>query len=190
MRSKLLWMFGVGAAIAMTAGDAHAQGMSMGTFKGYLTGHVGAVTGGDLTSPRLTGGVSVSVQENTGWGAELDFGHANDATAGPQILDLTTYLVNASFVRPAGRIRPFAVVGAGILQVNGCDSPCNVPARTYDFAMNAGGGVFLAVNDIFGFRGDVRYLFSAGDHPDLHRPDNFNVWRASFGVTYMWSIAP
>jgi len=189
MRS-MLWMAVVCAALALTARDARAQGMSMGTFKGYLTGHVGAISGGDLTSDRLAGGASVSVQENTGWGAELDFAHAEDAASGRQVLDVTTYLVNATFVRPGGTIRPFAVIGAGVLQVNGCDSPCNIPARTYDFAMNAGGGAFVAVNDMFGFRGDVRYIFSSSDHPDLHRPDNFSFWRASFGITYMWSIAP
>jgi hypothetical protein len=178
------------AAVAMTARDAHAQGMSMGTFKGYLTGHVGAINGDDLSGDRLSGGASISVQENTGWGAEIDFGHAQDAHAGRQVLDVTSYLVNAIFVKPHGTIRPFAEVGAGILQLNGCDSPCNIPARTYDFAMNAGGGAFVAINDMFGFRGDLRYMFSAGDHPELNRPDNFHYWRASFGVTYIWSIAP
>jgi hypothetical protein len=187
---SMLRMFVVGAAIVMTARDAHAQGMSMGSFKGYLTGHVGAIDGGDLSSDRLSGGASISVQESTGWGAELDFGHAQDAHAGRQVLDITSYLVNAIFVHPKGMIRPFGELGAGVLQINGCDSPCSIPARTYDFGMNAGGGAFVAVNDVFGFRADLRYIFSAGDHPELHRPDNFNYWRASFGVTYIWSIAP
>jgi uncharacterized membrane protein YeaQ/YmgE (transglycosylase-associated protein family) len=178
------------AVLALTAHDARAQGMSMGTFKGYLTGHVGAISGGDLSSNRLSGGASVSVQENTGWGAELDFGHAQDAQSGRQVLDVTSYLVNAAFVRPKGTIRPFAELGAGVLQVNGCDAPCTIPAKTFDFAMNAGGGAFIALHDMFGLRADLRYIFSAGDHPELNRPDNFNYWRASFGVTYIWSIAP
>lgn len=187
---SMLWVFVLCAMLALTARDARAQGMSMGTFKGYLTGHVGAIFGGDLSNDRLSGGASVSVQENTGWGAELDFGHAQDGQSGRQVLDVTSYLVNAAFVRPKGTIRPFAELGAGVLQLNGCDTPCNVPAKTYDFAMNAGGGAFVAINDMFGFRADLRYIFSAGDHPELHRPDNFNFWRASVGITYMWSIAP
>jgi hypothetical protein len=180
----------VAAAVAMSARDARAQGMSMGPFKGYLTAHVGAVTGGDVDGERLAGGASVSVQETTGWGAELDFAHADDATAGRQVLDLTTYLVNATFVRPKGTVRPFAALGAGVLQVNGCDSPCGGPARTYDFAMNAGGGAFVAIDDMFGFRADLRYIFSTADHPELNRPNNLAFWRASFGITYIWSIAP
>jgi len=169
--------------------EASAQ-MTMGSFKGYLTGHVGMIAGDELNNEKLEGGASVSVQEERGWGAELDFGHASDAVAGRQILDVTSYLVNASWVKPRGLVRPFFVTGAGVLQVNGCDAPCNISARTYDFAMNAGGGAYLAFNDFAALRADARYIFSAADHPDLNRPDNFSYWRFTVGATFMWTILP
>ena len=122
----------------------------MESFQGYLTGHVGAITGGDHQRGPLDAGVSVAVHEDTGWGAEFDFGHTADVLAGRQILDVTTYMVNMAFVKPDGRIRPFAIAGAGILQVNGCDSPCNVAARTYDFGINVGGGAFFVLTDYVG----------------------------------------
>lgn len=177
------------ACLALTAADARAQ-MTMGSFKGYLTGHVGAITGPDLTNEKLAIGASVSVQEQNGWGAELDFGHSSDVVSGRQVLDVTTYTVNGSWVRPRGLVRPFGLAGGGVMQVNGCDAPCNRPARTYDLGLTAGGGAFVVLHDLFGLRGDARYFFSSADHPDLRRPENFSFWRISIGATFMWAVLP
>jgi hypothetical protein len=188
MKRMLIVAIAVAGCVATGAIDAGAQGV--GTFKGFLTGHVGAISGGDVGSARATLGASVAVHENTGWGAEIDFGHAADAVSGRQILDVTSYMVNAIWVRPDGLIRPFGVGGAGVLQVSGCDSPCNRTARTYDFGLSAGAGAFYVINDVAGLRADVRYVRSTADHPDLRRPDNLNYWRLSFGATFIWAIAP
>jgi len=189
MIRMLMWTTAVAALVCASPGDARAQ-MSMGSFKGFLTGHVGVITGGEVDDDRPAAGASVAVLEGTGWGAELDFGHGKDALSGRQLLDVTTYMVNVAWVRPEGLIRPFGAGGVGILQVDGCDTPCNRSARTYDFGLNAGGGVFIAPHDAFAFRADVRYFFTAADHRDLNRPDNFNFWRISIGATYMWAISP
>src|SRR5689334_17504062 len=118
--------------LAGSAADARAQ-MTMGSFKGYLTGHVGGISGGDLSDSRLTAGASVSVNEQNGWGAELDFGHASDAQAGRLVLDINSYMVNGSWIRAKGMIRPFAIAGGGVMQIDGCNSPCTRAAQTYDF---------------------------------------------------------
>ena len=178
------------ALVALTASDGFAQSRAMGSFHGLFTAHVGAAVGGEVSKPRLTPGASVSVQEQDGWGAELDFGHTSDALAGVQILDLTTYMVSALWMKPDGYLRPFGLAGAGIMQIDGCDSPCNRPAQTYDFGLTFGGGLLAALNDTVGVRGDVRYFFATADHPDLRRPDNFGFWRISVGATFMWAIAP
>lgn len=178
------------ALVALTSSDGFAQSRSMGSFQGLFTVHLGAATGGEVSEARLTPGVSVSVQEGNGWGAELDFGRTSDALAGVQILDLTTYMANALWMKPNGTIRPFGLVGAGIMQINGCDSPCDRAANTYDLGLNVGGGVQALLNDAVGVRGDVRYFFASADHPDLQRPDNFGFWRISVGATFMWAISP
>jgi hypothetical protein len=175
--------------LGASAIDARAQ-IGAGTYTGFLTGHAGAVTGGDLSDPRATFGLSIAVHEATGWGAEIDFGHTADVLAGQQILDVTSYMVNAVWVRPAGVIRPFGSAGAGILQVNGCDAPCNIAARTFDFGISAGGGTYVALNDVAALRADLRYFWASANHPDLRRPDNFNYWRLSIGATFMWALAP
>lgn len=178
------------ALVAVGAVDAQAQtGMGMGAFRGYLTGHAGLVTGGEVSGARGALGASVSVHEDNGWGAELDFGHASGASAGNQTVDISTYLVNAMFIQPRGLVRPFGLVGVGVMQLDGC-AACNRPSKTYDLGVSLGGGAFIAATDTIGFRGDARYFWSGASHDDLGRPDTFSFWRISAGVTFMWAIAP
>jgi len=189
MKRCVVLVLAMCAVIAASAGEAHAQ-MTFGTFKGYLTGHVGVVNGGDVTSARMAAGASVAVYESNGWGAEIDFGRSTDVDTNTHPLSLTSYMVNAGWVRPDGLVRPFAGAGAGILQVNGCGFQCTSSARTYDLGMSLGGGAFIAVTEYVGFRADARYLFSFAEHPELGRPDNLSFWRLSVGATFMWPIVP
>lgn len=189
MRRILGMFFAVAAVVGMTAGEARAQ-MTMSSFKGYLTGHVGAVTAGDVSEGNPAFGVSVSVQEGSGWGAELDVARTDDVeVAGTQVLDVNTYMVNAAWVRPLGRIRPFGVGGVGVMQVDGC-AFCGREATTYDLGFTAGGGVHVILNDWAAVRGDARYIWTGADHPDLGRPANFKFWRLSAGFTFMWAVLP
>ena len=180
----------VAMAMVIAGGSpAFAQSRTMGSFGGFFTPFIGVATGGEVTEPAMTFGASVAVHEQNGWGAELDFGHAGEIEAGTLVLDATTYMVNASWVKPRGPIRPFAVAGGGIMQLDGCGN-CNRPSRTYDFGWTAGGGVIALLNEIVGVRGDVRYFFSSADHFDLQRPDSFSFWRVTAGVTLTWVIVP
>ncbi len=184
-------MLGVGVVALVLAGATSASAQSsMDAFHGYLTGQAGWAAGGDVTSSVFTPGVAVSVQEYNGWGAEFDFGYAADAGAGVQELDIATYMFNASFVQPRGRLRPFVSTGVGIMQIDGCNAPCTRAAKTYDLGVNAGGGVFYTMNDMVAFRGDARYFKSFAEHPDLQRPDGFGFFRLSVGVTFLWAIVP
>jgi opacity protein-like surface antigen len=181
----------IATIVVLLAGVSTAQAQNpMGSFRGFFTPFVGAATGGEVTEANMLFGASVSVQEQDGWGAELDFAHSADTEAGGQELDVTTYMVNASWIKPAGMIRPFGIAGGGVMQMNGCAAPCARASRTYDFGLTAGAGVLAVLNDVVGVRGDVRYFATAADHPDLGRPDNFNFWRVSLGVTLMWAILP
>ena len=188
-RRIVVWTVGLLALIAAGTSDARAQA-GVGSFNGSLTAHAGGIAGGEISEARATVGVSVAVHEDNGWGAELDLGHTSDALSGRQILDVTSYMVNAVWARPEGRFRPFGLAGLGVMQVNGCDSPCNRTARTYDLGFNAGAGTYYVLSDLAALRADARYFFSGGDHPDLRRPDSFNYWRISFGATFKWAIAP
>jgi hypothetical protein len=172
--------------LSLTAREADAQSMSMGSFHGYLTGFIGSTLGGSVDDGRMTAGASVSMQETTGWGAEFDFGRTTDTVVNGRELDLTTYMFNMTYVRPFKQIRPFAAVGGGIHQVD----DGHLLAKTYDLGLGAGGGVFLLANDVIGLRADARYLFNLGEHPELARPERFGYWRATIGFTYLWQMAP
>ena len=187
MKRTFVWAVAVGVLVAAGASDARAQ-MSMGSFHGYLTGHFDGVLGGDVSSAKAGGGLSVSMQETTGWGAEIDFGRATNVDVDAVTLAITTYMANMSFVTPYKRVRPFAIAGAGVSQVSGC--LCNHASTTYDLGINGGAGVFLLANDVVGVRADARYFWSAGDHRDLGRPEHLTHWRISIGLTYLWTDAP
>ncbi len=174
----------------LSAGATRAEAQAMGVFKGYLTGSAGAGVGADVTNPVFTPGVAVSVQEENGWGAEFDFGYSAGADAGPQELDIATYMFNGNWIQPRGRLRPVISVGAGVIQADGCNSPCTRPAKTFDFGLNLGGGLFYALNEAVALRGDARYFRTLADHPDLQRPDALSFWRVSIGVTFLWAIVP
>ena len=175
------------ALVVVAAGRAEAQS-SGGVYSGFLTGQVGVTAGGDVPVSVLTPSVSVSVQEDSGWGAELDFGYANGAPASGRELDLTTYMVNAIWQTPSGTVRLYGLGGAGAIQVHGCFSFCTQIATVVDLGVNVGGGALYAVNDVVGFRGDVRYFWAPGDKTGTTRPGNYAFWRASVGVTFMWAL--
>ena len=178
------------AVVLASAQDVQAQSIRMGTFRGFFTGHVGMAAGGELSDSRLMPGASISVQEQDGWGAELDFSRADDAESNGRLYDITTYMVNGAWVKPAGLIRPFGMIGGGVMQIHGCAATCSTAATTYDLGFGLGGGLFVLANDTFGIRGDVRYLFTTADHPDLNRPEKFGLWRVSIGATFTWAILP
>jgi hypothetical protein len=189
MTSKSGLLLGVCLVIVASASDARAQ-MSTGVFHGLLTGHVGTVTAGDVTDARMVAGASVAVHESNGWGAEIDFGRATDVGVPQQRIDLTSYFVNAAWLKPRGIVRPFGLVGGGILQVDGCVLPCRVDPRTYELAVSVGGGTYVNVTDFAALRADARYFMSSVDHPELGRPGHLAFWRLSVGATFMWAIEP
>lgn len=189
MKRTVVLALCAGVLIAASVAPAAAQS-SMGAFRGYFTGQAGWTMGADVSDPVFTPGLAVSVQEANGWGAEFDFGYSAEATSGPQVLDLATYMVNGNWIQPTGRVRPFVSAGAGVVQADGCDAPCGRPAKTYDLGLNVGGGAFYTVTDMIAVRGDVRYFRTLADHPDLGRVSKLSFWRVSLGVTLLWAIVP
>ena len=189
MKRMLVVAMCVCGGVAASATRAEAQ-LSLGSFRGYFTGQAGWATGGDVSNLVFMPSASVSVQEANGWGAEFDVGYSADTDAGRQVLDVATYMFNGNFIQPQGRLRPFASVGAGVMQVDGCDAPCTRPAKTFDLGLNAAAGALFDLNDMVAVRGDVRYFKTLADHPDLRRPNNFSFWRVSLGVSLSWAIAP
>ena len=172
-------------ALLLAARPAAAQ-WGRGSFTGQATGHVGVASGNGDRGSTLSLGGAVSVLEQAGWGAELDFGVAADDDGRTGGLDVQSYMVNAMGMWPKGRLRPYATAGAGALRARTCVEACGATEAWTDWGLSAGGGVQFALQEQFALRGDVRYFTTVSDHPDRSRPDGFSFWRLSIGATYLW----
>ena len=177
-------------ACMLLAGGAGVAEAQTGTYFGHVTGQVGVTAGSDLPSPAITPSVTVSVQDNSGWGAELDFGYAHSPGGVAPDVDLGTFMVNVNWMAPRGLVRPYGVAGVGVVQVHGCLTACAAIATTYDFGLNVGGGAMYPMNDAVSVRGDLRYFRASGGEAATTRPGAYGFWRASVGVTFTWAIVP
>lgn len=173
--------------VVLATGAASAQSQ---IYRGHATGHVGSTMGGNAADALLTVGGSVSVQEASGWGSEIDFGFANDDTAGTREADLTTAMVSVNWIKPGGPLHPFAMFGVGAIGVHGCLLPCSRVTSTWNFGVGGGGGARYDLTDVFAVSGDVRYFMAPGSHAGSSRPENFGFFRVAFGVTVSWAIVP
>jgi hypothetical protein len=183
MRLSRLLVVAVGALFATSVDEAWAQGV---VYQGFATAFVGAVAGDDLPRSTLALGGAVAVVNDLGWGADLDFSFSDDdASSGP--LDVLAFMVNFNWTKPTGNVKPYASGGLGVLRVDGCLSGCPQTFSATDFGLNVGGGAFVTLNDVVLLRGELKYLWAPGQHPDLSRPDNYGFWRATFGITLAWT---
>lgn len=159
-------------------------------YTGQFTGHLGGVFSGDVRDGTLAGGASIAVLDAEGLGAELDLAHSGDYDGRFADSSLTSLMVNLMGVLPAPRIRPFAVVGVGLIRIRAEGSATAPDASRTDFGFNAGGGLSYVVNDAVALRGDVRYLRFLRNHPDIDpiAAGRFDYWRASVGATYSWPL--
>ena len=131
----------------------------------------------------------MAVLEQSGWGAELDFGYADSGDESGEGLDAQSYMVNVIGVWPKGKLRPFGVAGAGGFARAPAWPAAPASAKWTDFGFTGGGGVQYLFSDLFGVRADARYFTALGDHPDPVR-QNLSYWRIAVGATFLWAIAP
>ena len=189
IRTARVGLMGV-IAVLLVAGEAGAQ-LSMAPLGGAATMHLGSTTGGDVSGGTFTLGGSIAVVEKDGWGAEFDYGYANGDDDGRlDRANLQTFMLNLHYIWPRGRLRPFFSAGAGGMRARGCVVGCPQEVDWTDWAASGGAGAFYRFNDIVGARGDVRYFRSLQDHPDPSRPESFDFWRISGGISVFWNVVP
>lgn len=170
----------------------YAQSVGTG-FTGLATVFIGPAHGGDVSDTGWTPGVSVAVIETSGWGAELDLSHVREFNS-DRFLEsgVTTLMFNAMWMapRPDALVRPYALAGLGLLRARACVTDCHLVVNRTDWAMDAGGGVYVVFDELVGIRGDLRYFRFLQRHRDLPLTDNgfFDFWRTSVGVVISWPI--
>lgn len=175
-----VWGIVLGSLLALDAGIASAQ---TSYYRGYATLFIGGAAGSDLPNGSFVFGGAVAVVEDSGWGADMDLSFSADEPA-----DLMALMINLDWTKPRGFFRPYASGGVGLLRMHGCISGCPEVITTTDFGLNVGGGAYFLINDTVSVRGEVKYLWAPGDHPDLSRPDNYGFFRATVGVTFAWTF--
>ena len=101
-------------------------------------------------------------------------------------LNAQTYVVNLIGFWPKGRLRPFGTIGGGALRVRTCTEACAGTLSWSDWAFSAGGGVQYLQNEVFGLRGDLRYITNIGD--PARAPQGVRIWRVTVGATMLWVV--
>jgi hypothetical protein len=176
----------------LVPGAAFAQRTTT-NFTGFATVLIGGTHGGDAADTGWTPGASVAVIEANGWGAEIDLGHAREFDSSRfEESGITTLMFNATGVwsNPTALVRPYLVVGAGLIRVRACPVECVDGTNRTDAGFDAGAGAFVIFNEIIGARFDMRYFRYLQRHDDLPLTDNgfFDFWRTSIGITFQWPV--
>ena len=175
--------------VVLTASAAPARA------EGFITPFVGFNFGGDSASciavtscdeHRTNWGVSVGGSSGV-FGGEVDFGYA------PQFFGSTgtgdnnavlTLMSNLMLVIPAGPVRPYGIVGLGLIRPH-----AQLNASLADVAQNTlgydiGGGVNIFLVHSVGIRGDIRHMHTLQDVTlGVFQNQPLDFWRASAGLT-------
>jgi opacity protein-like surface antigen len=160
------------ALCAGIAGEARAQG--------YISPLLGFNFGGDANCPDITGceakrlnvGVALGVTGNV-FGFEEEFAYAKDffgSVAGLEssVLTLTSNLL---IIPKVGPIRPYGLIGAGLIKSHIELTPNSLLTATNNkFGWTIGGGVMVTVAPHIALRGDLRYFHSFSDATFLGIP--------------------
>lgn len=153
------------AFILLPAESARAQG--------FISPLIGFNFGGDSGCPELTGceekrlnaGVSLGVLGSV-FGFEEEFAYAKNffgETPGISSSVLTV-MTNVLLVPDIGPIRPYAVVGLGLIKTKIELTPASLlTSDNNHFGWNLGGGLMIFFGDHVGIRGDIRYFHAFQD---------------------------
>jgi hypothetical protein len=159
----------------------------------FLTPYAGATFGADAPDTQFATGASLTFMGNVA-GFEIDFGYApdffNQETDFVLIADsnVTSFMGNLVVGPSAGPVRPYGLVGLGLLRARIDATDLFDDLTTNDFAFDAGFGVLGMISPRVGLRGDVRYFRSLQDAEDDDDLDvsvgGFDFWRATGGLTF------
>jgi len=162
---------------------------------GFISPFIGYNFGGDsgncvsLTNceeKRNNYGVSVGATGGL-FGAELDFGYAPDffgktATGDNAVL---TVMTNLMVVIPAGPVRPYGIVGLGLIRPHAQLNSSLTDVTQNTLGYDIGGGINIFILHSLGLRGDIRHMHTLQDITlGFFQNQPLDFWRASGGVTF------
>ena len=182
--------FGLSALVVLllTASAAPARA------DGFITPYVGYGFGGDSTNcPSLT----KCDEKRLHWGAsigsmggiigfEQDFAYAPNffgSSAGGESAMLTL-MSNILVIVPAGPIRPYGVIGLGLMRPHVKLDAGSLALDKNVLGWDIGAGLNIFLTQKFGLRGDVRHLRTLQDVTlGIFGNERIDFWRGTAGVT-------
>src|SRR4249920_3698031 len=140
--------------------------------QGFISPLIGFNFGGDANCPNITGceekrlnfGVSLGKMGSV-FGFEEEFAYAKDFFGSAPTLNssVLTVMSNVMFVPRIGPIRPYGLVGVGLIKTKVELTPVSLlTTNNNNFGYDIGGGVIIGGAHI-GVRGDVRFFHSFQD---------------------------
>ena len=151
--------------VAASASEVRAQS--------FISPLIGYNFGGDSGCPSVTDCEDKGLNFGVGlgrlgsvFGFELDFGYAKDFFGDTPTVDssVLTVMGNVMLVPNLGPVRPYALVGMGLIKTHVELSPESIlTSDNNDFGWNLGGGLFIFFGDHVGVRGDIRYFHAFQD---------------------------
>jgi hypothetical protein len=186
MQSCRTLVIAIGCLFLLTP-SAHAQG--------FISPYAGFNFGGDSANcvslqncedKRLNLGVSLGTTHGI-LGFEEDIAYARDffgKTPGVSNSVLTV-MSNLMLVVPAGPIRPYAIMGVGLIRPHASLDASNLSFDQNALGYDIGGGINLFLGHTVALRGDVRHLHTLQDVTlGLFSNDQLDFWRGSAGLTF------
>jgi opacity protein-like surface antigen len=139
----------------------------------YISPLVGYDFGGDSGCPTITGCEDKRLNFGIGLGQlgavlgfETEFAYAKDFFgSGPNLSsNVLTVMGNVMLVPAIGPVRPYALVGLGLIKSHVEFTPTSLlTTDNNDFGWDVGGGVFIFLGEHVGVRGDIRHFHSFED---------------------------
>lgn len=176
------------AFMAAAAVPARAQGF-ISPFVGFNFGGDQAANCASLTNcedKRLDWGVAFGSMSGV-LGFEEEIAYSKDffgktATGNNSVL---TLMSNLMVIVPAGPIRPYGVIGLGLIRPHNEFSASGLDLSDNALGYDIGGGVNIFLTHGVGIRGDVRHLHTLQDVTlGVLSSERLDFWRGSAGLTF------
>jgi hypothetical protein len=162
---------------------------------GFISPWIGYNFGGDSANclalnncedKRNNYGVSVGAMGSI-FGGEVDFGYAPDffGKTPSNSNAVLTLMSNLMLIIPAGPIRPYGIVGLGLIRPHGQFNSSLTDVSQNTLGYDIGGGINIFFLHSLGLRGDVRHMHTFQDVTlGVFQSQPLDFWRGSVGVTF------
>lgn len=161
---------------------------------GFISPFLGFNFGGDSANCI---GLTNCEEKRANWGVAVGttrgvFGFEEEIAYAPNFFGkapgdgngVLTVMTNVLLIIPAGRVRPYGVVGVGLIRPHITLNAASFVVGKNVAGWDLGGGLNIFVTSAIGLRGDIRHIRTLdGVALGIFSADKLDFWRASAGLT-------